>query len=301
MINSTMIDPRALRTFLAVCREGTISGAARALNISQPSVSVAIAELERQLSATLFERSRTGIRLTPAGQALQRRAEAMDGLLREARSEVALARDGVLGPLRIGGTPGALVSLVPEAISQLEAGGERFALSVIERSDAELVDLLRRREIELAFVTTGLEPPAEDIDERSCLRDPFDLMVGEQNAHLPGRLLLKEARALQWVLPDAAGGFRRQLDALFIAAGVAMPADVIRCDSLLTTKAIVHGSRHVTILPQRVAAAELSMGQLRAITLVDAQVQRTVGIRLLKQVRLSEFAERLLDVLPMIH
>ncbi|WP_267347169.1 LysR family transcriptional regulator, partial [Sphingomonas sp. GM_Shp_2] len=37
-----MIDPRLLRTFLAVSREGSISGAARRLNISQPSVSVAI-------------------------------------------------------------------------------------------------------------------------------------------------------------------------------------------------------------------------------------------------------------------
>lgn len=294
----SVIDPRALRTFLAVCQAQTISGAARTLHISQPSVSVAIAQLERRLDASLFERSRTGIRLTPAGEALKRRAEAMDGLLREAKAEVALARDGVLGPLRIGGTPGALASLVPEAVSRLEHSGVRFSLSIAERPDHALVDLLRRREIELAFVTTGLDPPPEDIAERSCARDPFDLLVGPQNAHLPERLFLREARPLRWVLPDAAGGFRRQLDALFIAAGVPTPSDVIRCDSLLTTKAIVRGSRHVTILPQQVAAAELSMGQLRSIALEDAHVQRTVGIRWLRQVRLSEFAENLLDALP---
>jgi molybdate transport repressor ModE-like protein len=55
-----MIDPRALRTFLAICQQGTISGAARKLNISQPSVSVAIAQLERAVDASLFTRSRTG-------------------------------------------------------------------------------------------------------------------------------------------------------------------------------------------------------------------------------------------------
>lgn len=296
----TAIDPRALRTFLAVCQAQTISGAARTLHISQPSVSVAIAQLERRLDASLFERSRNGIRLTAAGEALKRRAEAMDGLLREAKAEVALARDGVLGPLRIGGTPGALASLVPEAVSQLERAGMRFALSVVERPDSALVDLLRRREIELAFVTTALDPPPDDIEERSCARDPFDLLVGRQNEHLPGRLSLREARSLRWVLPDAAGGFRRQLDALFIAAGVPAPADVIRCDSLLTTKAIVRESRHVTILPQRVAGAELSMGLLRVIALVDAQVQRTVGIRWLRQVRLGEFAEKLLEILPIL-
>ncbi len=293
-----MIDPRALRTYLAVCREKSISGAARALNISQPSVSVAISQLEHQLGATLFERSRTGIRLTPAGVVLLRRAEAMDGLLREAHAEVALARDGVLGPLRIGGTPGALVSLVPEAVAALELAGVRFALSVVERPDSALVDLLRNREIELAFVTTGIEPPPDDIEERSYARDPFDLLVGRRNDHLPAQMSLREARDLRWVLPEAAGAFRRQLDAMFLAADVSPPRDAVRCDSLLTTKAIVRSSRYVTILPQRVAAAELSIGVIRAITLVDAKIQRTVGVRMLRTARRSEFAERLLGALP---
>jgi DNA-binding transcriptional LysR family regulator len=44
-----MIDPRALRTFHEVCRAGSITGAARALNISQPSVSSAIALLEAMM------------------------------------------------------------------------------------------------------------------------------------------------------------------------------------------------------------------------------------------------------------
>lgn len=94
-MSPSVLDPRALRTFLAVCRESSISGAARVLNISQPSVSVAISQLEHQLGATLFERSRAGIRLTPAGEVLLRRAEAMDGLLRQVHQEVALARDGM--------------------------------------------------------------------------------------------------------------------------------------------------------------------------------------------------------------
>ena len=112
-----MLDPRLLRTYLAVCREGSISGAARRLNISQPSVSVAIGLLEGKLATTLFERCRQGIVLTAAGHALARRAEAMEALLRDAAEEVAHAAAGVLGPLRIAGTPGALVSLVPQAIA----------------------------------------------------------------------------------------------------------------------------------------------------------------------------------------
>lgn len=50
-----MIDPRALKMFLAVCRANSISGGARLLNISQPSVSNAIAQLEQSLGASLFQ------------------------------------------------------------------------------------------------------------------------------------------------------------------------------------------------------------------------------------------------------
>jgi LysR family transcriptional regulator, regulator of abg operon len=296
-----MLDPRSLRTFLAVCRENSISGAARVLNISQPSVSVAISQLEHQLGTTLFERTHTGIQLTPAGEVLQRRAEAMDGILREAQTEVEFARDGMHGPLRIGGTPGALASLVPEAVSQLEQSGIRFALHIIERPDTVLLDYLRKREIEIAFVTTGIEAPPEDIEERSYARDPFDLIVGRQNEHLPSEMSLRDAGTLRWVLPEAVGAFHRQVDAVFVSADVPAPRDVIRCDSLLTTKAIVRGGRHVTILPQRVVAPELSIGVLRAIRLREVTIGRTVGIRILKDARLSEFAERFLAMLSQQH
>jgi DNA-binding transcriptional LysR family regulator len=296
-----MIDPRALRTYLAVCREKSISGAARVLNISQPSVSVAISQLEHQLDVTLFDRSRTGIRLTPAGEALLWRAEAMEGLLREAHTEVALAKQGVQGPLRIGGTPGALVSLVPDAVNALERAGVRFALNIVERADGALLELLRSREIEIAFVTTGIEMPPDDIEERSVVRDPFDLIVGRQNDHLAATMSLRDARDLRWVLPAAGGGFRRQIDALFIAAEVSAPVEVVRCDSLLTTKAIVRDGTRVTILPRRVAASELSIGVLRAIRLQEVATERTVGVRTLRDVRLTEVARRLLECLPVTH
>lgn len=289
-----MIDPRALRTFLAVCRERTISGAARRLNISQPSISVAIGQLEHAIGAKLFVRSRTGIELTHEGLALQQRAEAMDALLHDAETEVRLAKEGIRGPLRIGGTPGALVSLLPAAVRRLEERFGGFALHVLERADSDLVEMLRRNEIELAFVTTGLEEPPADIEEESFASDPFTLIVGKQNDRLPSKMSLSRAGELRWILPEARGGFRRQVDALFASAGAPVPRDVIRCDSLLTTKAIVRGSTRVTILPRGVVAAELSIGVLRAIPLKEASFDRRVGVRRLRTGKLSQLAAALL-------
>lgn len=297
-----MIDPRALKTFLAVCRQGSISAAARWLNISQPSVSVTIAQLEAGLAGSLFERGRLGITLTPAGQALRRRAEMMETLLSEASEAVALALRGVRGPLRIGGTPGALVSLVPAAIAAIERD-ERMALTVIEAADARLTDLLRRGEIEVAIVTTALDPTPEDIEERSILRDPFSLIVGSAHADIGSTISLRDVAGSGWgwVLPQAAGAFHRQIDALFIAAERPLPVDVIRCDSLLTSKAIVRRGSRVTILPRGIVADELVMGTLRAVAIAEASMTRTIGIRTVAGRTLSPLADQFVAAVSAVY
>ena len=292
-----MIDPRALRTFHEVCRAGSISAAARALNISQPSVSSAIAQMEARLGVVLFARGRAGIVLTPEGEALRRRAELLDNLLRDAQAEVAAARDGVAGPLRVGGTPGALVSLLPHGIAALEASQPRLALHVIERPDRDLTAMLRAGDIELAFVTTDIGAPRDDIAERTFARDHFALIVGGAHQALPDQISLKQAAGLQWVLPEAEGAFRRQLDALFISAGVPTPRDVIRCDSLLTTLGIVRSGARVTILPVQVASSELAFGPLRAVAIKEAGFSRSIGARWVKGRSLSPLAGQLLSAL----
>ncbi len=289
-----MLDARGLLTFHRVCLAGTISGAARELNISQPSVSNAIAALEARLGTRLFDRSRSGIVLTAEGEALKVRAQMLHNLLCDAEVEIENVRSGVWGPLRVGGTPGALVSLLPPAIRALDEKGLHLSLNVVERPDSALNDMLRNGDIELAFVTTEIEEPPADLVEVTLSRDAFALLVGRANDALADRMSLRDTADMQWVLPEAQGAFRRQVDALFIASSLPTPRDVVRCDSLLTTKAIVRGGRRITILPREVAAAELSIGVLRAITLDEAGFARSVGIRRHRERSLSPVARRLI-------
>lgn len=295
------IDPRHLRTYLAVCRANSISEAARRMNISQPSVSVAISQLEHAVGARLFERGRSGIQLTPAGVALSRRAEAMESLLINAAKEVSLTQAQVAGPLLVGGTPGALASLVPKTIAVFREQFPSFQLQVLERPDTVLIEMLRSEQLDLALVTTGLDAAPNDITEEHVLRDPFALIVGGRNAQLGERVRLSQVSDLPWILPEAVGAFRRQLDALFIAADTATPMNVIRCDSLLTTKAIVADTEYVTILPRQVVASELAMGVLRAVEIEGADFVRTVGVRRLAASQPSAVAEAFLTALRAAH
>lgn len=291
------IDPRAAATFWRVCETGSISAAARVLNLSQPSVSNTVAQLEKRLGVTLFTRSRSGIMLTREGMALRDRAEAMVNLLENAAIEIDHAASSIAGPLKIGGTPGALVSLLPKAVAQLEAKVGPFALSVLEKSDSDLADLLRAGEIDLAMMTTEIIECPPDLVELTMARDPFALIVGRNHVSLADTVSLRDLSEMPWVLPEARGAFSRQVDALFLNAGVRVPRNVIRCDSLLTTKAIVRESDRITVLPRTVAMAELTMGALRAITIAEATFERSVGVRYLADRKPTALARTMLDIL----
>ena len=95
-------DLRALEIFLAVCEAGAMAQAARALGLTQPAISQAIAELENRTGTTLFDRSVRPLALTPAGGVMRQRASA---LLSEARQIGPLLREterGKLSLVRIG-------------------------------------------------------------------------------------------------------------------------------------------------------------------------------------------------------
>ena len=142
------MEIRILRSFLAVAREQSISGAARALHISQPSLSRQIMELEEEVGATLFLRGNRKITLTDQGMLLRKRAEQIVDLVRKTEDEMAATEDTVSGTIRIGAgethafrtvaeTVHALSERYPEIRFDLFSGN---AEDVMERLDKGLVD-----------------------------------------------------------------------------------------------------------------------------------------------------------------
>jgi DNA-binding transcriptional LysR family regulator len=97
------LDPRRLRYFRAVAEHGSMTAAARRLNVAQPALSYHVAEIEAALGVVLLERRHDGVRLTHAGQALMRHAAIITDAFASAEAELgAIARgDPPLRRLRI--------------------------------------------------------------------------------------------------------------------------------------------------------------------------------------------------------
>ena len=96
------MDILTMQYYLAVTREGTISAAAAALHVAQPSLSRQMKELEAEVGATLFVRGNRRITLTEEGMVLRRRAEEMVQLMQLTRDEITMVKNHVSGSIRIG-------------------------------------------------------------------------------------------------------------------------------------------------------------------------------------------------------
>ena len=149
MINFRLI--RHLWLFLAVAEEQNFSRAAKRLGMSQPPLSEQIQILEHALKTQLFERSRQGARLTPAGAAILPAVRKFAEQLGQLELAVHEAVSGQAGVLTIGAITQAMIDVLPPLIDQFKAEHPQITVAVREIDSAEAITALESGDIDLAF------------------------------------------------------------------------------------------------------------------------------------------------------
>ena len=142
------MELRLLRYFLTVAREGSITNAANALHITQPTLSRQIHELEEELGQTLLVRGSRSVSLTGEGMLLRKRAEEILDLVRRTEKEVTQSDDLVGGEVYIGTGETDGMRQIARTANQIqrEHPGIQFhvvsgdAMDVCERLDKGLLD-----------------------------------------------------------------------------------------------------------------------------------------------------------------
>jgi DNA-binding transcriptional LysR family regulator len=133
-----------LEAFVWICRLGTFRAAAERLNLTQPSVSLRIRELEQALGASLFERRGNSMRLSAEGSILARYAER--GLELFDEMEVRLrSGDPLHGSLRLGASDIFAMTCLSDIVSTLEAAYPLLQIELTVTNSTELGELLTRK------------------------------------------------------------------------------------------------------------------------------------------------------------
>jgi len=130
------------RSFLAVLAEGSLSGAARALGVAQPTVGRHVACLEKSLNLALFTRSQIGLMPTEAALSLRIYAESMQSTAAALERAAASQGSGVRGTVRVTASDVIGVEVLPPIIARLRNQHPELAVELVLTDRVQ--DLLRR-------------------------------------------------------------------------------------------------------------------------------------------------------------
>ena len=151
------MDILTMQYYLAVTREGTISAAAEALHVAQPSLSRQMKELEAEVGATLFVRGNRRITLTEEGMVLRRRAEEMVQLMQLTRDEITMVKNHVSGSIRIGAGESHAFHYLSRTASALAAQHPDIRFHVTSGDTQDLTDELNNGLIDFAVIFTDVD------------------------------------------------------------------------------------------------------------------------------------------------
>ena len=131
------LDWSLIRSFLAVAKEGSLSGAARAIGISQPTLGRHIRQTEKLLGVSLFQRVATGLQLTETGQALLQPAQDMQAAAARL-GMAASARSGAMsGTVRLTASRVIAHYVMPGLIAQLRRDEPAIQIELVPSDTAE--------------------------------------------------------------------------------------------------------------------------------------------------------------------
>ena len=164
------MDIRTMQYYLAVVREGTISAAAEALHVAQPSLSRQMKELEKELGASLFVRGNRRITLTAEGAVLRKRAEEMVRLLQMTEEEISRVKNHVSGPVRIGAGESRSFHYLSRTAANMAARHPDIRFHITSGDTRDLINELTDSLIDFAVIFTDVDHslyesiplPAED-------------------------------------------------------------------------------------------------------------------------------------------
>ncbi|QGG95096.1 LysR family transcriptional regulator [Actinomarinicola tropica] len=288
------MDLRQLNALAAVHDHGSFSAAARALHTVQSNVSTHVARLERELGATLVDRS-SG-QLTEEGLAVLDRTRRINAELDAMTADVASMGDVVSGGARIGviGTVGRW--LVPRLVEAVQREHPLVRLGILDATTTSLVPLVQSGDLDLAIVNIPSAGP--DLDTMPLFAEDRVLVVPTDHPLAASdHVALAEAAEHPLLMPPVGTSFRDELDGAAARAGVELTAQA-EVDGMRLLASLAFQGFGPAVVPS--GAVPSYVGGDWTVVAVDDLTPRSVGIVVRSKGRPSRAAravrDRIVDV-----
>lgn len=283
---------RHLEIFAAIADHGTMSGAARALYIAQPTVSQAVAELESAYQVRLFERLSRRLYLTPEGRDMLGYARHILASVDEMERRLQDAAGRPL--LRVGATITVATCLMPSVLSRFEASHPDTRVKAWVGNTRSIEERVLSSQLDLGFV----EGEASSPDIRSIPAQEDELILVASPTHplaARGAVTARDLQGMDFVLREPGSGTRALFEQYLKDYRVRVE-EKWTCNNSEAIKNAVIGGQGLTVISRLLVQRELDGRLLVCLPLQERRLTRRFSLILHKHKYLSPSLEAFLDV-----
>ena len=251
-----------LSAFLAVFRHGSVTGAAEELVVTQPSVSAAVAALERELGVELTERAGRSIRPTAAGEAYARYAADVLALLKEGSEVAEEVAKGETAPLRVTAVTTAGEYLLPPLLHAFQEREPTIEVTVHVGNREEVFGRLEAHKADVAI--SGQAPSGRGFQGEVFLDNEFVLITSPEDP-LAKRawVAVDELAGRPWLMREQGSGTRRLCETYLHSNQIEPPILTLGSNGAIKSAAQI--GLGVALQSRESVALELEVGLLKTI------------------------------------
>ena len=265
---------RNLEIFTKVAELGSMSSAAKQLYITQPSVSLAIAEIEKEYDVKLFDRIGNRLCLTPTGQQLMVYTSNIIHQYKE--MEMFLKDESHHTSIRIGATATIGHHIISSIIERLEKEMPGTKCEVTVASTGVIEDRLLRSELDIGFVEGDITSPALVVNP--ILEDELCVVCSKKHRfYKRTSISLKELNEENFILRESGSGTRAKVESILRENHITYHPQW-SCYSFEPIKEAVIHNLGITIMSPRVVRRELQNGDLWTCNVEDVSFKRTFDL-----------------------
>lgn len=285
------MELRHLRYFVRAAELLHFTRAAETLGVSQPTLSIHIQQLEKEVGAPLF--NRTGgqfrhVRLTQAGERLLTFAYEALRAVERGKQEIAELKGLLCGTVTLGLNNIFVARVMSRCIPEFASahGGVDLVLRMGSQDELEAAILAGTMDLALAW----LPAEAREIEATALFTDELVVVVSEGHPLASAQTVaLDELAPFPLALPGAVSNIRRLFDSACARHGVS-PRVSLEIDDTAARLSFVAAGRAATVAPR---GAVVDRPGLRTIPLRDADVRLSAGLLIHRSAHLGDAAQRL--------
>ena len=285
------------RTFYYVGKYQSITAAAKALYVTQPSVTHAIQSLEQELGCPLFIRSQKGVRFTPEGEKFYASVATACETIFQAEASLEAAKNLSEGLVAIGASETTLHHYLIPILADFRKKHPGIRLKLFNSSTPEMLREILNGDIDFAVLVVSKEYQHEDLSV-THLTDFQDIMIaGRTFSDLSGRTVaLKELMDYPLVSMEK-GTMTRQFFAQFFHDNQLSPEPDIELATTDLIVPVIAGGLGIGMVPEPFAKEALSQGQIFTINLKEEIPHREICLIKKKKASLSLIGEAFIQYL----